>query len=106
MGYFLTIDYDLISIQHKTIVRLNIYQSYCISSNAVQPKTYLTKSFPNSSTIPALKGCYLTIDYYLKSIQHKTIIKLNIKEPEEFLLLKNTKLTQEDLFHIGQRSQL
>jgi len=63
--------YKLKSIHHKTITRVNINQSHCISSIETKHKTYTKGLCVALSTIPALMGCFLTIDYELISIHHE-----------------------------------
>ena len=79
MGCFLTIDHRLKSIEYKTIMKLDIKRLFNVSSIRVQYKTYSTRYDSSSSTILALMGYFLTIDYCLR-FKFKNIIRLDIKE--------------------------
>jgi len=71
MEQVLTNYYPLKSIQYKTIIRVNISQSYYLSSIVAKHKTYTKRAISSLSTIPALMGCFLANYYHLKSMHHE-----------------------------------
>jgi len=76
MEQILTIDYHLKSMHHEEEKRKQNWMLRTADSNRVPPiinllygRTYTAISRKHLSTIQALMGCFLTIDYHLISIQ-------------------------------------